>query len=272
MQPLDDLGIRPFGRAQQQAVDAMLAHPLDEAVLAQRRFRGIGEKGDPAGAIQRLVDPRRQLGVEGIGDLADDEPDRLGHGAPGDWPRRGHRHSPARRWRSGPARGWVGRPADCCAGRETPWPAIPRRAWRCPSPWRASAWRFRRSQLRRSGRAAWARPLDLDRSKLETLHGSSRLRRSGAWLVPTPPLAEYARRSAPSGGGCWKSRVRPLLDGDDKDRPENLCIDVVGDLPRCLDLIDADEVIRRIDLYLRGGVARELAGGEASLIRPLVDA
>ncbi|HEY2112261.1 MAG TPA: glycosyltransferase family 9 protein [Dongiaceae bacterium] len=73
-------------------------------------------------------------------------------------------------------------------------------------------------------------------------------------------------------GGCWKSRVRPLLDGDDKDRPKNLCIDVVGDLPRCLDLIDADEVIRRIDLYLRGGVARELAGGEASLIRPLVDA
>ena len=74
------------------------------------------------------------------------------------------------------------------------------------------------------------------------------------------------------GRRCWKSRVRPLLDGDDKDRPENLCIDVAGDLPRCLDLIGADEVIRRIDLYLRGGVARELASGEASLIRPLVDA
>ena len=71
-------------------------------------------------------------------------------------------------------------------------------------------------------------------------------------------------------GGCWKSRVRPLLDGDDKDRPENLCLDVVGDLPRCLDLIGADEVIRRIDIYLRGGVARELASGEASVVRPLV--
>jgi ADP-heptose:LPS heptosyltransferase len=54
-------------------------------------------------------------------------------------------------------------------------------------------------------------------------------------------------------GGCWKSRTVALGDGDVNDRPEALCVDVVGDLPRCMDLITADEVIRRIELYYRGG-------------------
>lgn len=54
-------------------------------------------------------------------------------------------------------------------------------------------------------------------------------------------------------GGCWKSRTRPLGDGDDKDRPEELCVDPVGDMPRCMDLITAEEVIRRIELYYQGG-------------------
>jgi ADP-heptose:LPS heptosyltransferase len=51
-------------------------------------------------------------------------------------------------------------------------------------------------------------------------------------------------------GGCWKSRTVALGDGDDKDRPGELCVDPVGGLPRCMDLITADEVIRRIELYL----------------------
>jgi ADP-heptose:LPS heptosyltransferase len=55
-------------------------------------------------------------------------------------------------------------------------------------------------------------------------------------------------------GGCWKSRVKPLGDGDTKDRPEDLCVNVVGDLPKCMDMISADEVIRRIELYFTGGV------------------
>lgn len=54
-------------------------------------------------------------------------------------------------------------------------------------------------------------------------------------------------------GGCWKSRTLPLGDGDVHDRPDALCVDVVGHLPRCMDLIGADEVIRRIELYFRGG-------------------
>lgn len=54
-------------------------------------------------------------------------------------------------------------------------------------------------------------------------------------------------------GGCWKSRVVPLGDGDEKDQPDNLCVDVVGNLPRCLDLIESEEVCRRINVYYTGG-------------------
>jgi ADP-heptose:LPS heptosyltransferase len=57
-----------------------------------------------------------------------------------------------------------------------------------------------------------------------------------------------------SDGGCWRSRVVPLGDGDDKDAPDQLCLDVVGRLPRCMDMITADDVIRRIEMYFAGGV------------------
>lgn len=55
-------------------------------------------------------------------------------------------------------------------------------------------------------------------------------------------------------GGCWKSRTVPLGDGDPKDRPENLCVDVVERLPRCMHMITAAEVVRRINTYFQGGV------------------
>ena len=61
-------------------------------------------------------------------------------------------------------------------------------------------------------------------------------------------------------GGCWKSRTEPLGDGDEEDR--HLCLDVVGHLPRCMDMISSDEVIRRIELYFQGGVAAYLTPGE----------
>ncbi len=55
-------------------------------------------------------------------------------------------------------------------------------------------------------------------------------------------------------GGCWKSRVLPLGDGDEKDQPENLCSRPVGFLPACLDMISAADVIRRIEIYYEGGI------------------
>ncbi len=54
-------------------------------------------------------------------------------------------------------------------------------------------------------------------------------------------------------GGCWKSRTLPLGDGDEKDLPKNLCTNVVGSLPRCMDMITAAEVIRHIEMYYDGG-------------------
>lgn len=55
-------------------------------------------------------------------------------------------------------------------------------------------------------------------------------------------------------GGCWRSRTVPLGDGDEKDHPDQLCVDVVGTLPRCMDMIAAADVIRRIELYFTGGL------------------
>jgi hypothetical protein len=88
-------------------------------------------------------------------------------------------------------------------------------------------------------------------------------------------------------GGCWKSRVVPIGDGDKKD--ESLCVDVVElatgvrkpgrewgahppakespapstFLPRCLDMISAEEVIRRIEMYFNGGVIDYLTPEQA---------
>ena len=49
-------------------------------------------------------------------------------------------------------------------------------------------------------------------------------------------------------GGCWKSRTVPLGDGDDKDNPPHLCVDVVDGLPRCMDMISSDLVIRHLSI------------------------
>ena len=51
-------------------------------------------------------------------------------------------------------------------------------------------------------------------------------------------------------GGCWKARTIPLGDNDIKDRPENLCVDVVNGLPRCMDIISTESVTSRIRSYL----------------------
>jgi ADP-heptose:LPS heptosyltransferase len=63
-------------------------------------------------------------------------------------------------------------------------------------------------------------------------------------------------------GGCWKSRVFPLGDGDEKDLPENCCSDVVGTLPRCMHMITAADVIRAVETYFEGGAVSYLSEPE----------
>lgn len=75
-----------------------------------------------------------------------------------------------------------------------------------------------------------------------------------------------------SKGGCWRARTVPLHDGDDRDAPNRICVDVVDGLPRCMDLISADEVIRRIELYLQAGAATELTSNEIPFARAAVEA
>ncbi len=60
-------------------------------------------------------------------------------------------------------------------------------------------------------------------------------------------------------GGCWKSRCQPVGDGDAKD--DELClypIELTPELriPKCLHMLTADDVIRRIELYYEGGALR----------------
>jgi ADP-heptose:LPS heptosyltransferase len=63
-------------------------------------------------------------------------------------------------------------------------------------------------------------------------------------------------------GGCWRARTRVLGDGEPHDNPASLCHDVVNDLPHCMDLITAEDVIRRIENYFDGGACRYLTRGE----------
>ena len=54
-------------------------------------------------------------------------------------------------------------------------------------------------------------------------------------------------------GACWKSRIVKLNDGSRQDN--SICLNPVKTasgqvIPKCLDLISVDEVVRRINLYL----------------------
>lgn len=62
-----------------------------------------------------------------------------------------------------------------------------------------------------------------------------------------------------AGGGCWRDRTLRLRDGDERDAKHSRCVDVVNDLPRCMDLITSSEVIQRIQLYFQRGLRRYLS-------------
>ncbi len=88
------------------------------------------------------------------------------------------------------------------------------------------------------------------------------------------PHHQFLHRAGALGccddGGCWKSRVLPLGDGDEKDRLEHRCVDVVGSLPRCMDLIESRDVIRAMELYFSGGALRYLTPAQASSLEGLL--
>jgi ADP-heptose:LPS heptosyltransferase len=71
-------------------------------------------------------------------------------------------------------------------------------------------------------------------------------------------------------GGCWRSRTLPLGDGDEKDAPPHLCVDVRAGLPACMDQITATDVGRAIERYLDGGASNTLTRKQARHLEPLL--
>lgn len=68
-------------------------------------------------------------------------------------------------------------------------------------------------------------------------------------------------------GGCWRSRVLPLPDNSLLNRSDRLCVDVVGRLPRCMDMIQSSDVITHVERYLaRHIVEKELRDREVAKI------
>jgi ADP-heptose:LPS heptosyltransferase len=68
-------------------------------------------------------------------------------------------------------------------------------------------------------------------------------------------------------GGCWKSRCQLVGDGDAKDR-NDVCstfVQITPDLriPKCMDMISPEDVIRRIELYYDGGMLKYGQNGSA---------
>jgi ADP-heptose:LPS heptosyltransferase len=63
-------------------------------------------------------------------------------------------------------------------------------------------------------------------------------------------------------GGCWKSRCQLVGDGDKKDT-EDTCLNPVDirtnpamRIPKCMDMIKSEDVIRAIQQYYTGGVLK----------------
>ena len=72
-------------------------------------------------------------------------------------------------------------------------------------------------------------------------------------------------------GPCWRSRVQPEGDGSEHDQRDWLCRDVrPGPIAHCMDLIQADDVIRRIEWCLQAGRNGALNPAEASAMEALL--
>lgn len=60
-------------------------------------------------------------------------------------------------------------------------------------------------------------------------------------------------------GGCWKSRCTKMNDGKDMDKPDSLCFSPVDigngiRIPKCMNMIKPEDVIRSVEWYYEGGV------------------
>lgn len=87
-------------------------------------------------------------------------------------------------------------------------------------------------------------------------------------------LSTVGTLSCCADGGCWKSRCQLVGDGDTKDRT-NRCEQPVAisdtlAIPRCMEMITAEDVIRNMSLYLNGdlGIGEVVASSPKLSINP----
>lgn len=62
---------------------------------------------------------------------------------------------------------------------------------------------------------------------------------------------------------CWRSRIVPIGDEDEKDDPATCCLDVVNGASRCMDMVSSDEVVRRMELYFNSPRVNYLEADQA---------
>lgn len=72
------------------------------------------------------------------------------------------------------------------------------------------------------------------------------------------------------GGGCWRDRVQPLGDGDERDEEKHLCQNPVGEVARCMDMISTEDVIQRITLYFTGERLSYLSKDDYKAVRRVI--
>jgi len=83
-------------------------------------------------------------------------------------------------------------------------------------------------------------------------------------------LHTIGRLSCCAEGGCWRSRSVPLGDGDDKDDPKHLCVDVINNLPHCMDLITPNRVIEAFKLCFQNRDLNYLTPQQAQAAAPFL--
>ncbi len=67
--------------------------------------------------------------------------------------------------------------------------------------------------------------------------------------------------------GCGRHRTHSLDDNSPSDSADKICVDVVDDLPHCMHMIGAADVIRSIQRYFDGGVLNYLSADEIEVAR-----
>jgi hypothetical protein len=72
--------------------------------------------------------------------------------------------------------------------------------------------------------------------------------------------------------GCGRSLTHFVGEGPKFESPQDVCVDPLGDVPRCMDMLDTAAVTRAIQRYFDGGLLSYLSNEEANVARQTIAA